>query len=256
MSKRKKFVFTSVVLSLGFLGVQLLEEYRMIVIAILGLLTIILFGWSLRGNISFNATLSVFVLPLFYTIGVGLFWFLLPSNLVFTQIPISILYGLGIYALITTSNILTVSATRTIALIRAARGVGFVITLFTLFLIYDAIISIRVNIVYNMLLIFALSIPLYYQGFWSIKLNKNILDKDLLGLTLISSLVMGEMAVVLYFWPVSVVVGSTFLTIACYLLLGLGQAKLEGRLFSQTIREYLLIGGFVFLIMLSFTSWR
>jgi hypothetical protein len=59
----------------------------------------------------------------------------------------------------------------------------------------------------------------------------------------------------IFFWPTSVVVGSLFLTIALYLLLGLGQAKLEGRLFSQTVREYLTLGILVFLGMFLATRW-
>ena len=41
---------------------------------------------------------------------------------------------------------------------------------------------------------------------------------------------MGEIALSLYFWPVTVVVGSLFLTIAVYMLLGLANEKIEGRL--------------------------
>jgi len=52
-----------------------------------------------------------------------------------------------------------------------------------------------------------------------------------------------------------VVVGSLFLTGIEYVLLGLGQAKLEGRLFSQTVREYLLIGLMVFIGMFFATHW-
>jgi hypothetical protein len=37
--------------------------------------------------------------------------------------------------------------------------------------------------------------------------------------------------------------------------LGLGQAKLEGRLFSQTIREYLMVGVLVLLSMFLATRW-
>ena len=66
---------------------------------------------------------------------------------------------------------------------------------------------------------------------------------------------MGEISLLLYFWPVTVVVGSIFLTIGMYVLLGLGQASLEGRLFKATIREYLTIGIVVFLAMLFAPKW-
>jgi len=65
----------------------------------------------------------------------------------------------------------------------------------------------------------------------------------------------GEIALALAFWPVTLVVGSLFLTVAVYVLLGLGQAQLEQRLFSQTLKEYLTVGILVFAGMFFATHW-
>jgi hypothetical protein len=81
------------------------------------------------------------------------------------------------------------------------------------------------------------------------------LEKEILISSAISSLVVGEAALALYFWPVTVVVGSLFLTISVYMLLGLGQAKIEGRLFPQTVREYFIVGLLVFVGMFIATRW-
>src|SRR3990167_4175758 len=125
MSKRRRFVITSLALSLGFVGIQfLLDQFRMLAIGGLGILTLLLFSWSLFEGLGINMTLLSLVFPTLYTVGVGLFWFLLPAT-IFTRLPVVILYGLGIYALCLTSNIYTVAAIRTIALLRAAKGVGF-----------------------------------------------------------------------------------------------------------------------------------
>ena len=254
MSKRQRFIITSLVLSVGFIAVAFLEnQYRIVGIGALGLVTVLLFVWSLREGLGRNTTLLTLVLPFFFTIGVGLFWFLLPTSVV-ARAPIVILYGLGIYTLCLTSNIYTVAAIRTIALLRAARGVGFVLTLLTLFLIFDAILSIRESMILTAGLVALASFPLCLQGYWSISLEKK-LTKEVLLLSLVSSLIVSQVALSLYFWPVTVVVGSLFLTIACYVLLGLGQAKLEGRLFAQTIREYLILGMLVFLGMFIATRW-
>ena len=80
-------------------------------------------------------------------------------------------------------------------------------------------------------------------------------SKELVSLSLISSLVTAEFAAALYFWPVTIVVGSLFLTSSFYLLLGLGQAKLEGRLFKSTIREHLIVGALIFVAMFISTHW-
>ena len=254
MTKRRKFLITSFILSLGFVGIQFLDNpYKIYAIFVLSFVTSILFLWSLWEGIGKNSTLLTLVLPAFFTGGVGVFWFLLPSN-VFARLPMIIFYGLGIYALSLTMNVFTVSAVRTIALLRAARGVGFVLTLITLFLIYNAILSLKIPLWGSSLLITTLSFPLFLQGFWTISLDRKIAS-NLLILSAISSLVVGEIAVSLFFWPATLVVGSIFLTVAVYVLLGLGQAKLEQRLFSQTVREYLLVGILVFIGMYFATHW-
>ena len=254
MTKRRKFLITSFILSLGFVGIQFLDNpYKIYAIFVLSLITSILFLWSLWEGIGKNSTLLTLILPTFFTGGVGVFWFLLPSN-VFARLPMIIFYGLGIYALSLTMNVFTVSAVRTIALLRAARGVGFVLTLITLFLIYNAILSLKIPLWGSSLLITTLSFLLFLQGFWTIPLDKKI-TKDLLNISLVSSLVVGEIAVSLFFWPATLVVGSIFLTVAVYVLLGLGQAKLEQRLFPQTVKEYLLVGILVFIGMFFATHW-
>ena len=254
MSKRRRFVITSLLLSLGFIAIQFLnDQNRFWAIGALGLLTIILFAWSLLESLGKNMTLLVLVLPTIFTLGVGVFWFLLPVG-IFTRIPIVIFYGIGIYVLALTSNIYTVSADRTIALFRAARGVGFVLSLVTSFLVYDAILSLRTEIYFLVPLIFAVSLPLYLQGLWAVTLEKEF-SKSLITMSGVSSFVTAEIAAALYFWPVTVVVGSLFLSVAFYILLGLGQSKLEDRLFQTIVREYLVVGTLVFIAMFLATHW-
>lgn len=254
MSKRRRFLITSGLLSLGFIAIQFLnDQNRFWAIGILGLATVILFAWSLWGTLGRNLTLLTLVLPTIFTLGVGIFWFLLPAN-VYTRIPIVLFYGIGIYVLSLTMNIFTVSAVRTIALLRAARGVGFVLSLVTSFLVYDAILSLRAEIYVTSALVFLIAMPLFLQGYWSMQLEKSI-SKDLVRLSLVSSLIIGQIATALYFWPVTVVVGALFLTVAFYVLLGLGQAKLDGRLFGSVIREHLIVGTLVFIAMFFATHW-
>lgn len=254
MSKRRRFVVTSLLLSFGFVAVQFLtDQNRFWAIGLLGLATILLFIWSLFEGIGRNMTLLTLVLPTVFTLGVGTFWFLLPAN-IYARIPIVIFYGLGIYVLCLTMNIFTVSTIRTIALLRAARGVGFVLSLITSFLVFDAILSLRVQIYLLIPLVAVVSFLVLLQGFWSIVLEKEFVP-EIFNLATVSTLVVVEIATALFFWPVTVVVGSLFLTVACYMMLGLGQAKLDGRLFSSTVREHLVVGVLVFLAMFFATHW-
>lgn len=254
MTKRKRFVITSILLSLGFVGIQFIEgQFRFLAIGGLCLASVGLFYWSLKEGLAWNSTLLVFVLPIFFTAGVGIFWFLLPTSIL-ARLPIVIFYGAGIYVLCLVSNIYTVAAIRTIALLRAARGVGFVLTLVTSFLAYDAVLSLRISLALTAGAIGLISFPLFLQGLWVIPLETKF-SGQLFGMSAIFSLIMVEVAAALYFWPVTVVVGSLFLTVSVYMLLGLGQAKLEGRLFVQTVKEYLLVGILVFLGMFLATRW-
>lgn len=254
MSKRRRFIVASILLSLGFVGIQFLnDQNRFWAIGLLGLATLVLFVWSLWGTLGKNMTLLTLILPTFFTVGVGIFWFLLPAN-IYTRIPIVIFYGIGIYVLLLTMNIFTVSAIRTIALLRAAKGVGFVLSLVAAFLAFDAILSLRTEPYWLSIFVLASSFPLYLQGYWSVLLEKSI-SKDLIGLSLASSIVTAEIGAALYFWPVSVVVGSLFLTVFFYVLLGLGQAKLDERLFSSVVREHLIVGTLVLIAMLFATHW-
>jgi len=254
MNKRKRFLITSLILSFGFSSFQFLEnQYRFYAIGLLAILTIIFFFFSLKEGLGKNMTLLTLILPTFFTVGVGVFWFLLPTNFL-TRLPIIVFYAIGIYVLCLTMNIFTVAAIRTIALLRAARGVSFVLTLLTSFLIFDAFMSLKIPVYYLVPLISFFTFPIFFQGFWTSSLERNY-ERNVFNISFYSSLIVGETAAMLFFWPVTVVVGSLCLTVVVYMLLGLGQAKIETRLFYQTVREYLLVGILVFTAMFLSTHW-
>ncbi len=255
MSKRQKFVLTSGILAIAFfVTASQVVANRLLGISIISIASIVLLAWSLYDDIHRDATLLVFILPALFTFGVGLFWFLLPSVAV-ARIPVVVMYGLGMYALALTANIITVSKVRTIALLRAAKSVSFVITLVTSFLLFDGIFSLKANIIVNMLLSFVTVFMLFLPAIWVTNLNKR-LTKDIIVHSLTYSYIIGLIAGMLYFVPVSVVVASILLTVSLYVILGLGQAYHEGRLFKETAREYLIVGLLVFVTMLLSTSWR
>jgi hypothetical protein len=254
MTKRQKFVATSVLLAAGFFLTQFVDlqwKYQ----AIIGLtfLSVVFSFWSLAGGIGKDATSLTLVLPAFFTAGVGLFYFLLPSTLL-TRVPILFLYAVGIYALLLTSNIYTVSTARTIALLRAAHAVGFLLTLVTGFLLFDTILSLRWSFWANGLGAFLVGFPLFLQGFWSTELERK-LSGEVFYLALVFGLILGEIATALSFWPITVPVGALAWTTVVYIGLGLGQAKLQQRLFAKTVREYLLVGAAVFVTMFLTAKW-
>jgi hypothetical protein len=253
--KKKRFAISSIILSIILLSIKFIDNQtlKFIDIAFLGLMTTVSFWWSLKEGIKTRITFLVTLLPLYYSVGIALFWFLLPST-IWVTIAIVILYGISIYLLFLTENVFSVSSLKTIALYRAAKGVGFLFTLIAFFFSLNALISLKIPYYYLGILVFFIIYPLYLQGFWSSTLQDKM-DKRLNSIAIVSAMFQAQVSVILFFWPVPVIVGSLFLTIVFYILLGLGQSKLEDRLFSQTIREYLTVGAVVFIVMLFSTSW-
>ncbi|MBI4059311.1 hypothetical protein HY404_03680 [Candidatus Microgenomates bacterium] len=241
MSKRRKFLLTSGILSSAFLFIQLsnfLFRYEAILVVI-GV-SLILSFWALRDSLRFNATVLTLVLPVLFTAGVGLFYFLLPASQL-ARLPVVLLYGLGMYALLLTSNIYNVASIRTIALLRAAHAVGFLLTLLASFFLFDTLWSFRLYPHFNALIAAFLALPLLLQNLWSIELSDKI-SRRVWQLAGVAGLIVGEISFMISLWPLTVLVSSLFLTSILYVILGLTQAYLQNRLFAKTVKEYLLVG--------------
>lgn len=255
MSKRQRYFITASLLSIGFAGIGFYNlGNRFTSIVVLTLATVVLFFWCLKEGMGKNATLLTLILPAMYTLGVGIFWFLIPSTLV-ARLPIILIYAVGVYGLVSIQNIFIVSVIKKIQLERAAKGVSFVLSLFTSFLLFDAIMSLKAAIWTVVALSCAVSFAIFIQGLWVSKLGKNI-SWELIRYSAVSTYIIALVSLMLYFWPVTVISGSLGLTVTMYVLLGLAQLRLEGRLFKQTTREYLGIGIFVLFVIFMATHWR
>jgi len=254
LNKRQKFILTALILATGLLAIQVANiAWRYQAIGALAVLTYLLSAWSLKEGLTRIKWFTVLALPVLFTAGVGLFYFLLPARWL-TRLPIALVYGLGIYVLLLTENIFSVAAIRTIQLLRAAYAVGFLLTLVTAFFLYDTILSFRLDSWFNFLLVGVASLPLLICGLWSVNLEEKISPKTLLY-SFCLSLILAEMALAFSFWPVTVATGSLFLVTAMYIILGLSQLEFSQKLFRRSIYEYLGVGIVVLLIMLLTTHW-
>jgi len=254
LTKRRKFILSSLLLTAGLSFIQFGHPAnRYLAIGGLCLATILLVLWSLSEVLRGVIWLMSWILPLGLTAGIGLFYFLLPSS-IFTAIPVIVFYLLGLYALFLSENIFAVASIRTIQLFRSASAVSFLITLFASFLLYDTVFSFRLPFYLNFFYVFLISFLLFLHGIWTVALEEKMSDKVLL-LTMFFSFLMAEMALALSFWPATIALTSLFLTSLIYVLSGLIQAYLSDRLFVKTVREYLLVGVIVFLVLLFYTHW-
>ncbi|MBU0619045.1 hypothetical protein KKD62_02295 [Patescibacteria group bacterium] len=254
MNKRLKFILISGLLSLGLLTTQFIDiSWRYWAILTLTPLTFGFCVWGLVEDLKGVEWLTLFILPIYYTVSVALFYFLLPEKII-TRIFILSLFGIGMYALLLTQNIFSIAAIRTIQLLRAAHAVAFLLTLVTTFFLFDTLLSFRLSPWFNALLAWVIAFPLVLAGLWNITLANKI-DQETWGYSLVLAWIFSQLAFWISFWPLSVAGASLFLVTAMYVGLGIFQHHFSGRLFQKTISEYAWVGVVVLIITFLTAGW-
>lgn len=262
MTKRQKFVLSSLLLSGGMFAIKTFNfEFSAFLfpyeaIGGLVLLSALFSFWGLRESMRLDSTILTIVLPILFTFGAGFFYFYLvrPASFLESFPIIPVIYAIGMYATLLGSNIYAIASLRTIALLRTAHAVGFLLTLIAAFLLFDSLLSFNSYPWVNGIVAVLVAFPLVLQNLWSIELSDKI-SRGALSLALVASIASGELAFMISLWPVTVTVGSLFLTTLLYVLLGVTQASLQGRLFKKTLREYLLVGFIVFVAVFLSAKW-
>lgn len=247
MRRREKFVITSLLLSLGLLVVQYVPvEYRYYAVGILTVLSYFFSAWALKDDLQKLEWLTIVPFPAMYTLAVGLFYFLLPESIV-SKIFVLVLFGFGMYALFLTSNIFSVAKGRTIQLLHAAHAIGLLFTLLTSLLFANTIFSLRIPFYFVVPLIGLVHFPLIFMSLWSIELEPRI-RREIIGLSLILTLLLMELALAICFLPISAWNSALFIMACVYIGLGILHNFLRGRLFTRTLTEYSLVAAFVLLV--------
>lgn len=255
MTKRQKFLLSSLVLSVLLLAIQYVPiDYRYVAIFGFFLVTYLVSAWALFDDLKGIEWLTILINPSLYAVAIGLFYFLLPENWL-SRLIIMVFFGVGMYALFLTENIFSVAAVRTIQLLRAAHAVGFLLSVLTAVLLYNTIFSLQWPFWANGLLVFVASLPIILSGLWSMKLEPK-LAAPLVRLSVSLALMCGLLAVVLSFLPVTVWVAALFLATVMYVTMGLLQHELSERLYARTVTEYVVVGILVLIATLLVTDWK
>ncbi len=254
-SKRQKFIIAVGLLSFGlFLSGNIQTGMYALPIAItLAVFTDLFLFWSVYKDIRESFTGSIFVLPFFYSLSSGLFYFLVPAT-IFIRLTAVMLYAFGLYSLFLSQNVFAVASIRTIALLSGARIVSFIITLLSYFFITDITFSLRLPLYLVIPLVTVYTFFLVYQSIRSYTLQKTDYPSVLswsIGITLC----LVESAIMLWFWPSSPTILALFLAGFFYTLTGLSHIWFERRLFKSVLWEYVWVGVVVFLVLLGFTPW-
>ncbi|GIK83516.1 MAG: hypothetical protein BroJett025_01380 [Patescibacteria group bacterium] len=255
MRRREKFVVASVVSTLGLIGVQYtFLEIRYIAIAIFVVFTYLISTWALADDLQPHERFTIIPFTAIYAAAVSLFYFLLPESFI-SQAAIVLLFGVGMYALFLTSNIFSVAKGRTIQLVHAANAISGLFGVLISLLFSNTVFSLKLPFYLNMLLIGLVHLPLIFMLLWSVNLENRV-EKDVVGFSMVLTLVLMELALVLSFFPLGIWYYALFIMSFFYIGIGLMQSFIRGRLFVRILVEYSLVAGFVGIVFLSVVPFK
>lgn len=255
LTKRQQFVLVTSLLTIGLLLIQLtIGESRYPLVFVLSLTAAGLSALVFRQELAGIEWLTILSLPTLFTTAVALFYFLLPVRWL-TRLPVALLYGIGIYALLLTENIYTVAADRTIALLRAAHSVGFLLTLLTYFLLVQTVLAFRFVAPVQMLLIGIISFLLVLQSVWSMELSP-VLGRRVWQSSVAITVFLTQLVWICSFVPTKTTLLALLFTTAFYSTVGMAQQYLVEKLYKKTVIEFFAVAAIVFIMTLIATSWR
>ena len=244
IGKRQKIIIAALLLTAGLLithsNAFLFMQTRLILILAVGAYVISL--WALWEGLNKTKAIILMILPVFFTVAVASFYFLLPIRWL-TRLPEILIFGFLFYSLLLAQNVFNVASTRTIPLYRAASTVSFLFTLITAFLLYNVIYAFQMPFYWNAILVSIISFPLILQMLWHIKMDS--LSSQVVVYSLVVSLLIGEAALVFSFWPAVSIIWSLFLAAFLYVILAIITDFLKDRLDQSNIIEYVSVSGVV-----------
>jgi hypothetical protein len=254
MSKRRKIVITSIVSATLVLLATILNLQPEIVEIILVMgATYLLSSWALQPDLTGWEYATLLALPTLLTAGV-----ILMAETPDAPVPwkylVPPIYGAALYVILLVENIFNVSAERQVPLLRAAHTIGYLSTLGVAFLVSTLLFSKELPSYGNATVMFMAGAALVGQALWQIALDETD-RKKLVTASLVSALVVGELALAISFWPVHPLGAGLALTTLVYVLIGAIRHDWEGNLKRRTLLEYLLLAALVFTLLFFTTSW-
>lgn len=254
ISKRGKFVIFVIILTAGVFLSEFTGGITLLYIGFfLAVLTVVFLYIALKEDIKPKTFYPIIILPFFYTLSFILFYELIPARLL-SRFVLTAVYAFGIYSLFLSQNIFAISYARTINLVRSARIVSYVITIFVLFFLLNIVFSLRLPFYITPILVVAAAFLLSFQSLWAYTEDREN-TKEVTFYSAFIALMMGELAVSLIIWPVTAAIYAIFLTGLFYVYLGLTHTWLEKRLFKSVLWEYVWVGVLSVLFLILFAKW-
>jgi len=256
LSKRQQFILITFSLTVILILTQLisLEYIRYPLVFLLAAITYIGSAFGLREDLRGVEWFTLLIPLTLYSAAVALFYFLLPARWL-TRIPVAFLYAVGLYGYLLTQNIYNVAANRTIALLRAARSVGFFLTILTYYLLVLTILSFRSYAIINSLWIGIISWLHILPALWSVELSEKASGR-VVGISITLAVVLAQLAWAFSLWPMPTTMIALLLSSVLYSTVGMGQEYLAQKLYKKTIIEFVSVCVIVFLAAMLTTRWR
>jgi hypothetical protein len=256
ISKRQQFILVTFFLTLILVLTQLisLEYIRYPLVVLLAAITYVGSAFCLREDLEGVEWFTLLIPLTLYSAAVALFYFLLPARWL-TRIPVAFLYAVGLYGYLLTQNIYNVAANRTIALLRAARSVGFLLTILTFYLLVLTILSFRSYPILNSLWIGLIGWLHIFPALWSVELMEKASGK-VVSISIALAVILAELAWAFSMWPMPTTMIALLLSSVFYSTVGMGQEYLAQKLYRKTIIEFISVCVIVFLAAMLTTRWR
>ncbi len=254
VEKRYRFAISTIILTVCLLFSTFFPfQYGLVFIPIFFVFSYVLVYFSIIEDIEDIEWFGLFLMPVLVTLAFYFFYFLFPARWL-TRLPFTFLYGISIYAMLLCSNIFNVGKEKSLQLYRAAFSVNFFYHAIVSFFIFNFLFSLQQVFILNAVVSGVVGFILGFHLFWTIRLNIH-LEQELLRFALLLTVIVMEVSTVISFLPLKVPIYALFLTASYYSLSGLIYHYLDQRLFKETIREYVIVLGFVGMITFLSLTW-
>jgi len=261
MSKKLRYLISSVLVSAGyyfFLGLPYESRNYGLLVGMVLVVFCLWFGLGIVFEEDLGLRLMSVVLPLMFFVGFGLFTALLPFDFV-GRLILTLVFGAVFYVIFLLENVFMVAiGFKTVPLYRAAYTVGLIVLLLACFFLFNSLYSFRFDYWLDTSAVMFISALIFAYQFWAIaiELPDDGRKKNLAAYILVPAFLMSQLALVFSFWPMGIFKRSIYLVLAVYLLSGLIEANIRGRLFRKTWLMFSWIGVAVVLGILLVTRWR
>jgi len=226
---------------------------RIYLIISIVILSYLLSVWSIFAPFDLFDLVNLFVLPTILTASFALFLGRFDTNLEI-RIVLAVVYVVAMYTILLSENIFNVSTERNIPLVRAARTIGYLATLFVTFAFFALLFGLGLNMFLFSGITFVVSSLLFAQGLWQINLKGT--DLRFLSLSsVVAGLVVGETSLAFGFWPLDPPKVGLAVAASVYVILGIIQHHLRGDLSRRSVFEYTFVAVMVVLILFVTTNW-